>query len=196
MADAIATEKGITLVGVIAEGDLLARKIELLLGGGYTVIRASEDDKIRYDALVKADYSGGNIYSVLIRRNESEISLPYPFSFGEFREAIGRLMSGEAAVRHRLIIEPDGRHAVLDGERIRLTESEHKLLSLIAAGDGELVGREELTRGAFGDEAEGGILNVYIHYLREKLESGGEKIILSSRRGGYRIDKKYLGGDR
>ena len=98
-------------------------------------------------------------------------------------------------MRRRLIFDPDGRHVLLDGERIRLTESEHKLLSLIAEGDGELVSRDELTRGTFGEEAEGGILNVYIHYLREKLEASGEKIILSSRRGGYRIDKKYLGGE-
>ena len=36
-------------------------------------------------------------------------------------------------------------------------------------------------------------VNVYIHYLREKLESGGEKIIISSRNMGYKIDSKYLG---
>ena len=35
-------------------------------------------------------------------------------------------------------------------------------------------------------------MNVYIHYLREKLEADGEKIILSSRSHGYKIDEKYL----
>ena len=50
----------------------------------------------------------------------------------------------------------------------------------------------------WGDGADGGVLNVYIHYLREKLEAGGEKIILSSRKQGYKIVEKYLknGGKR
>ena len=40
--------------------------------------------------------------------------------------------------------------------------------------------------------ADEGVLNVYVHYLREKLERGGEKIIISSRGLGYKIDEKYL----
>ena len=32
---------------------------------------------------------------------------------------------------------------------------------------------------------------MYVHYLREKLERG-EKIIISSRNHGYKIDAKYL----
>ena len=47
-------------------------------------------------------------------------------------------------------------------------------------------------RDVWGDECEGGVLNVYIHYLREKLETEGEKIIFSTRKMGYKIDKKYL----
>ena len=46
-----------------------------------------------------------------------------------------------------------------------------------------------------GDDADGGILNVYVHYLREKLEKRGEKIIISSRKSGYKIDEKYLKGE-
>ena len=63
----------------------------------------------------------------------------------------------------------------------------------IRAGGGEFVSRDELSRAVWGEGADGGILNVYIHYLREKLESKGEKVIISSRRGGYKIDGKYLG---
>ena len=39
------------------------------------------------------------------------------------------------------------------------------------------------------------MINVYIHYLREKLELCGEKIIIASREAGYRIDKRFLGGE-
>ena len=53
--------------------------------------------------------------------------------------------------------------------------------------------REEILSTVWGGEADSGVINVYIHYLREKLEVCGEKIILSSRKCGYKIDEKYLG---
>lgn len=123
---------------------------------------------------------------------EGESTLPYPFAFRELRE----LVTDSGASAARLIIEGDGRHILLDGKKIRLTEREHALISAIAEGKGEFVGREELRARAFGEYADGGILNVYVHYLREKLEGGGEKIILSSRLGGYKIDGKYLGVEK
>jgi len=51
--------------------------------------------------------------------------------------------------------------------------------------------REELLSRVWGNDTDPGVLNVYVHYLREKLERGGEKIILSSRKCGYRISEKY-----
>ena len=51
-------------------------------------------------------------------------------------------------------------------------------LSIIEAG-GEAVSREEILERVWHGEADGGIVNVYIHYLREKLESGGERQQLS-----------------
>ena len=68
-----------------------------------------------------------------------------------------------------------------------------KLLALLLAKDG-YTSREEIAKKVWGDASDG-LINIYVHYLREKLEIGGEKIILSSRKGGYRIDKKYLGGE-
>lgn len=189
-------QKNIAVIGVIANGESLARKIQLLLGYGYTVTQITSEADARCDIAVKAIYKDEIPTEVRIIRDSISTTLSYPFAFDEFRAAFAKVMSGKTATERRLLIESDGRHIILDGERIRLTESEHKLLSLIAEGKGELVSREELTTGAFGEGADGGILNVYIHYLREKLEGTGEKIILSSRRGGYRIDKKYLGGER
>ena len=196
MVDRCTTGAEAAVIGVIAEENILPRKIELLLGAAYTVIRTKDGEESQCHLLIRANYGGRIPVSITLSRNERNLTLPYPFSYDELREKIRAMASGETAVRQRLLIESDGRHVILDGEKIRLTESEHKLLSLIAAGDGELVSREELTLGTFGEGADGGILNVYIHYLREKLEGRGERIILSSRRGGYRIDKKYLGGDR
>ena len=40
-------------------------------------------------------------------------------------------------------------------------------------------------------DADGGIVNVYIHYLREKLEDCGERVIIASRGRGYSLSEKY-----
>ena len=82
--------------------------------------------------------------------------------------------------------------AYLRGEMIALTEVEFSLFSALMSAEGEFISRDELIGRVWGKDADGGILNVYVHYLREKLEYKGEKIIISSRKNGYKIDGKYL----
>lgn len=184
-------------IGVISSDARLVRKITLALEGCAVVESIdAHGEQVEGCALVLADVRGGGECTApgavpIVERAAYESTvraLPYPFAYGELRSLLDAPCG-----RARLILSEDGRHVSLDNERIRLTESEHKLLSAIVSGGGEFVSREELVRGVFGEGADGGILNVYVHYLREKLESKGEKIILSSRRGGYRIDEKYLG---
>ena len=57
---------------------------------------------------------------------------------------------------------------------------------------GEYVSREELLSRIWQNKTDKGILNVYIHYLREKLEKGGERIIISSRNLGYKINEVFI----
>lgn len=84
------------------------------------------------------------------------------------------------------------KRAFLHGREIKLTEVEYNLLSQLVFAGGEFVSREDLLRSVWGEGFDGGVLNVYIHYLREKLETDGGKIIFSSRKMGYKIDEKYL----
>ena len=81
----------------------------------------------------------------------------------------------------------------LHGKTIRLTDVEFSLLCALVDAKGGFISREELIQKIWGDSATDGILNVYIHYLREKIEFLGEKIIISSRKLGYKIEEKYLG---
>ena len=185
------------IIGILTEDASLFRKLCIALRSEATVLMAADVASVdEYDLLIadmrndEAEITSPRIIP-LVKRGETTgaRALPYPFSFEELRSVV-RSIGGAAK---RLIIEGDGRHVCLDGERIRLTESEHRLLSAMAEGNGEFVPREALVRSAFGENQDGGILNVYVHYLREKLERNGEKIILSSRKAGYKIDKKYLG---
>jgi DNA-binding response OmpR family regulator len=95
--------------------------------------------------------------------------------------------------RNALTLDEKTRTAELMGQKIKLTELEARLLSLLMKSGG-FVSREEIISKLWGESAEGGILNVYVHYLREKLEKNGEKIIISSRKSGYRISEKYSSG--
>jgi DNA-binding response OmpR family regulator len=85
------------------------------------------------------------------------------------------------------------REAILRDEKIKLTDLEYKLLSLLLSHNG-YVDRTTILREVWDGKRYAGVVNVYIHYLRGKLESGGEKIIISSRRDGYAISPKYRGG--
>jgi len=94
-----------------------------------------------------------------------------------------------------LEIDTAARCAVLRGEKIKLTEVEFALFSLIFSKRGEYADRDEILESVWHGEKDAGVINVYVHYLREKLEKNGEKIIISSRKCGYKISEKYLRGD-
>ena len=96
----------------------------------------------------------------------------------------------------RLTLDESARVARIYGEEIRLTELEGALLSYLILRGGECATNEELCDHLWGGQASAGAVNVYIHYLREKLELRGEKIILVRRGRGYYIEPKFLEGDK
>jgi hypothetical protein len=122
-------------------------------------------------------------------RTDSDSELSLPFLIGEALALASNAPTGAA-----LSLADDGKAVFLHGERIKLTETEFSILSHLAERAGEFSSREELLCSAFKEGVAEGAINVYIHYLREKLEKGGEKIIISSRKFGYKIDEKYLKG--
>ena len=111
-------------------------------------------------------------------------SIPVPVPMGALFEAMNRRCAGISAIA-------DERAALISGQKIKLTEIEFALFSLLLKSGGDFVPREEILRKIWPDGTDGGVINVYVHYLREKLEFSGEKIIIS-RRGGYAIDGRFL----
>jgi len=119
-----------------------------------------------------------------------ERCLPLPLPLG----LAAKKMQGHTAPP--LVLLEDERALRLYGEEIRLTEVEFSLLLALVRAEGRFLGREELRAAVWGTEGTDGLLSVYIHYLREKLERGGEKVILSSRKAGYALSEKFVKGDR
>lgn len=124
--------------------------------------------------------------ALTLGKTGADITVPFPLG------TVSSLLSEKGD--KELLVDPKTRSAILHGAAIKLTDVEFSLFSYLYERGGEYVSRAELLSSVWKNECDGGILNVYIHYLREKLEEGGEKIILSSRKFGYSIDKRFLGG--
>ena len=93
-----------------------------------------------------------------------EGGLSLPFSIPEFHERLlGLLSEGYAA----------------------LTPTEKRLLDALRAASPSPVCRERLMLFAFDTEIVDGRLNLYIHYLRQKIEADGQKRIFACRGKGY-----------
>lgn len=82
---------------------------------------------------------------------------------------------------------------LLDGHEIDLTAREYGLLEILAFRAGELVAKEELHASLYGDgqEASSNVVDVYVGYLRKKLEALGHNRLIHTRRGqGFILEER------
>lgn len=84
---------------------------------------------------------------------------------------------------------PDGRQVSRGGRSLALTAREYQLLLLLLEQRGRVVSRERILQRVWPDQQQGGasnVIEVYIRYLRQKLEQGGERRLIHTVRGrGY-----------
>ncbi len=122
-------------------------------------------------------------------RKEKENN-PYPFFLRPYPVAAMRSLIGSGTASKKqasgFYLSKKERMAEVDGEKIALSKQEYALLLRLYEANGEKVSREELLHVLFPDRAEEN-LNVYIHYLRKKLEKGGRRLIFSYRGEGYAL---------
>ena len=179
-------EKNLYTVGVYTENEYLFQKIKLELSKIAEVFLLGKNDDIECDKyLVDADTPAfSDIDGIKMGRNGPDIELPFRIG------ALSSLFKRDGGAFIELI---DSKKTVKVGEKsVKLTELEYSLLSLLVSHNGGYVSRDEIIDSVWDSRADKGIVNVYIHYLREKLESSGEKVIISTRKLGYKIDEKYF----
>lgn len=98
-----------------------------------------------------------------------------------------------------LTVSTSDRVVTVGGNRVELTAREYALLEYFAFRADELVTRAELHENVYGDQASSGsnVVDVYIGYLRKKLEAGGTPRLLQTRRGqGYVLTAPEADGER
>ena len=165
---------------------LLIQKLKLMLRNVATVEVSESADPVGYDRVILDldTVKDAGCDAIRISSNGD----------GDFTPPIDRAaflaLFTDSEKRRRLTVREDVRCAVLGDKVIKLTEVEYRLLKLMLSEKG-YVSRATILEQIWGDEADSGVINVYVHYLREKLEKDSEKIIISSRKNGYTISEKF-----
>lgn len=91
---------------------------------------------------------------------------------------------------HDLEIDPAKRSAARAGRAIRLTSKEYSLLEYLVKNAGRSVTREQILERAWNlpVSPHTNVVEVYINYLRKKVDRGSEKKLIQTVRGtGYRL---------
>lgn len=122
--------------------------------------------------------------------------LTKPFSFPELLARIRALLRrnrGEKAVRLKVAdLELDllTRKAVRAGKEVVLTPTEFGLLEYLMLNAGQVVTRTMISEHVWNDDFDSftNIINVYVNYLRNKIDAGHDRKLIHSLRGaGYMI---------
>lgn len=179
-------------ISIITKDKYLFRLFEIrLTARAITVMGIDKDaDTVVYDCDSGEELPKTDAKLIKVSRSfkSDALKLPLPPSF--FDELVSQKNSTPP-----LSLSSDGRRATVHGRAVKLTALEYSLLSLLISGGENYTSRSEISRKVW-DGASDGLVNVYIHYLREKLETDGEKIIISSRKYGYKINPLYIDPSR
>lgn len=120
-----------------------------------------------------------------------------PFAFEELLARVRALRRRRAPIESDaplsfadLLLSPTTRMATRSGRSIELTAKEYDLLELFMRHPNQVLTRDQIYDRIWGYDfgGESNIIEVYIRYLRSKLEAGGESRLLHTIRGvGYAL---------
>jgi two-component system OmpR family response regulator len=114
-----------------------------------------------------------------------------PFDFGELLARLRALIRRGPSERAPILevgdlrVDPATRIVTRAGREVELTAREFGVLHFLAQHAGEVVSRERLLEHVWEDaeESSTNVVDVYVGYLRKKLESGSKRKILRTVRG-------------
>lgn len=106
--------------------------------------------------------------------------------------AMARRKEGRSipTIEHKgIVLDPASRLVTNNGEKVDLSQKEFEILSFLMGNIGKVVSKSRLeeTLYSWDSDVESNTVEVYIHYLRKKLDSG---LIRTVRGVGYIIDSE------
>jgi DNA-binding response OmpR family regulator len=116
-----------------------------------------------------------------------------PFAVAELRARVRALARRPAGLRGAelrvadLVLDPLKREVRRAGHRLDFTAREYGFLDFLMRHVGETLTRAEILDGVWGEGSEpyGNVVDLYIHYLRQKTEVHGPRLIHTVRGLGY-----------
>ena len=113
------------------------------------------------------------------------IVIERPIDAGKLADGLTRSYKKEKDPRGLVI---DGDNVSFRGEKVDLSKKELELLKLLWSKNGEPVGRQETRDAIFPAESDSNVVDVYIRYLRKKLDLRFDtRMIVTVRNKGYML---------
>jgi two-component system OmpR family response regulator len=126
--------------------------------------------------------------------------LTKPFAFDELLARIGALLrrrpyreAGNVLTVGDLVLDPTTRSAQRGGRRIELTAKEYLLLQYLMEHAGTVLSRNRILSNVWEHNSETytNVVDVYVRYLRRKIDQDGEQPLIRTIRGaGYMISHR------
>ena len=171
--------------------DIMLPKID-----GFTILKRLRDQKSssRILLLTAKDGIDDRVHGLDLGADDYLVK---PFAFDELAARVRALQRRRYEQASPLIkiaeleIDTAARLVRLGGTRIELTSREYSILEILAVRQGQIVSRDEIWDRIydFGAERNSNVVDVYIGYLRKKLERDGQARLIHTKRGlGYVLD--------
>ena len=187
---------GACAIDLIAGGppsDLVVLDLMLPRLDGLSVLKAARNRAVPTPILV-VTARGGVADKVKGLDLGADDYLTKPFSFDEFLARVRALLRRSRSHREPVLrvadlaLDPATRDVTRAGRRITLTSREYALLEYFLRSRGRVLTRPMLAEHVWGldFDSESNLIDVYVGYLRRKIDSGGERRLLHTVRGaGY-----------
>ena len=173
--------------------DLIVLDVMLPRRDGFRVLRALREQRVRSPVLLLTarDSVHDKVTGLDLGADDY---LTKPFAFEEFLARVRALLRRATAARAPVLrladltLDPATREVVRGGRRITLTAREYALLEYFLRNAGRVLTRPMISEHVWGldFDTETNIIDVYVGYLRRKIDTDGEPPLLHTVRGaGY-----------